>query len=329
MKRALLCGVLVSLAVLPVLLVSLGLYRRLPYLQNFEEEEYGQEQPFVEPVSVSDGLAVYVVGSGEPLLLFPYPHAQTTTPMAQGPLAELLVGLGRTVITFDVPGAYRSTRDPVGDMDEMLRSADETLDRLGITGPVDVVGHSMSGLCALAFAIERPERTRKLVLVGSMSGFPAAARWGMPGSSFAAWDLDYWRLVVWGLQIKFGWGNLALHKKLQNLMVGASTYDKARFTPIEIDDDDGGKGVPVREVVWGKNMLRRMSYSDRLRAVQAPTLVLVGRHDPETPVPCSQELHEGIPNTKLVVFEQSGHSPFVEEAPLVADTIDPFLNMGD
>jgi proline iminopeptidase len=62
---------------------------------------------------------------------------------------------------------------------------------------------------------------------------------------------------------------------------------------------------------------------------RAPTLLLVGRHHPETPLPCSEELYEGIPDARLVVFERSGHSPFVEEARLVAETMDAFLNGED
>jgi proline iminopeptidase len=304
----------------------LGLRRRLPPLVNFEEREYGRERPFVEPLSVEEGLAVYAVGSGEPVLLFPYPHAHTTTPMAQGPLAERLAEMGRTVITYDVPGAYRSTREPVGDVEELIRCADETLDRLGIEGPVDVVGHSMGGLAALAYAVERPERTRRLVLVGAMSGFPAVARWGLPGSSMRAWEPDYWRLIAWGIRIKLGLGNLALHKKLQNLMERACYYDQTRFTPLEIDADDREQGIPIRELLWGRNMLRRLSYADRLGSVQAPTLVLVGRHDPEAPPPCSEELADGIADARLVTFERSGHFPFVEEPSPFAETVEAFFD---
>lgn len=322
--------VVVSALVILVALVffGLGLHRKPQYIQNFEENEYGQDEPFVEPVSVVNGLAVYAVGSGEPVLLFPYPHAHTTTPMAQGPLAEQLVEMGRTVVTFDVPGAYRSTRDPVGDMDEMIDSADEALDRLGIEGPVDVVGHSMSALAALAYAIERPERTDSLVLIGGSSGFPASARWGLPGSSFSALELDYWRLIIWGIRVNSGRANLALHKRLQNLMERVSYHDQTLFTPHEIDADDYEQGVPIR-MIWGANMYRGLSYADRLGSVRAPTLVMAGRYDPENPLPCSEELVEGIPAATLVIFEQSGHFPFIEEAPAFADTLDAFLNGED
>lgn len=302
-----------ALIVTTALFFILGFHRRPRTIQNFEEEEYGKDHPFVAPTSVSDGLAVYAVGSGEPVLLFPYPHAQTTEPMAQGSLAQQLVKLGRTVVTFDVPGAYRSTREPVGDMDEMIRCASETLDRLEIEGPVDVVGHSMGGLSALAFAIERPERTNRLVLIGAMSGFPAVFKWGMPGSTWRALEVDFWRFAVWGLRVKSGRGTLADHKNLQNLMEGASYYDKTLFTPVEIGVDDHKKGIPIREFVWGKGMLRRLSYADRLGLVQAQTLIVAGRHDPEAPPPCSEELFEGIPGATMVIFEESGHHPFIEE----------------
>jgi proline iminopeptidase len=303
-------------------------HRRLRYIRNYEEEEYGRDHPFVEPDSVVDGLAVYTAGRGEPLLLFPYPHGHTTEPVVQGPIAKSLAGMGRTTVTFDVPGAYRSTREPVGDVDEMIRSADETLDRLGIQGPVDVVGHSMGGFTALAYAIERPERVRRLVLVTSLSGFPAAARWGLPGSAFRIYQPDYWRIIVWGIWLNAGRGNLALHKRLQNLMERASYHDAAAFTPVEIDADDHEKGVPIR-TIWSRNVYARLSYARRLGEVRASTLVLAGRHDPEAPLPCSEELVRGIPDARLFVFERSGHFPFLEEAPLFVQTVDAFLNGRD
>jgi hypothetical protein len=74
-----------------------------------------------------DGLAVYSLGSGEPLLLLPYPHGSTFRPIAEDCLAGLLAGLGRRVITFDPPGAYRSTRSMRGDMAEMIACATEAL----------------------------------------------------------------------------------------------------------------------------------------------------------------------------------------------------------
>jgi proline iminopeptidase len=80
-------------------------------------------------------------------------------------------------------------------------------------------------------------------------------------------------------------------------------------------------------MIWSTNMYRRLAYADRLGSVSAPTLVLVGRHDPEAPLPASGQLFRGIPDARLVILEDSGHYPFVEEASHFADAVDAFLNL--
>jgi pimeloyl-ACP methyl ester carboxylesterase len=83
----------------------------------------------VRPTHVRDGLAVYDiavydVGSGEPVLHMPYPHAaavagdRTLTALVRG-----LEALGWQVVRFDPPGAGRSTRPMRLDLPEMLECA--------------------------------------------------------------------------------------------------------------------------------------------------------------------------------------------------------------
>lgn len=324
-RRFLLVALGLLLLLFAIIFFTLAWYRPPTFIRHFEAEAYGRETPFVEPESVRDGLAVYAVGEGRPVLLFPYPHGHTTEPMAQSPIARLLVEAGRTVITFDVPGAYRSTREPDGTMAEMVRSADETLARLDLEGPIDVVGHSMGGLAALAYAVERPHRTLRLVLANSVSGFPAAARCGFPGSAFGVLEADFWRVIIWGMRINAGRADLAQHKRLLNLMTEVSYHDRSRFTPVPITDADGDLGVPIR-MIWARNMYAGLSYADRLGDVTAPTLVLAGRHDPQAGLSCSQELSQGIADARLVVFEESGHFPFSEETARFREIIGAFLN---
>ena len=106
-----------------------------------------------------------------------------------------------------------------------------------------------------------------------------------------------------------------------------SYHDKSLFAPVEIDADDHDQGVPVR-TIWSRNMYTRLSYAERLHEVRAPTLILAGRHDPEAPLQCSEELLQGIRGARLVVFEQSGHAPFIEEEALFTGTVDAFLGGG-
>jgi hypothetical protein len=45
---------------------------------------------------------------------------------------------------------------------------------------------------------------------------------------------------------------------------------------------------------------------------------------PQAPVPCSEELATGIPSARLVIFERSGHYPFVEERSSFQQTLAEF-----
>ena len=294
------------------------------YASNYEYDEYDSENAFPEPTIITDDLAVYIVGEGEPILIIPYPHAGTNEPMAESDFSEIFIALGRKVITFDVPGTYASTREPKVDMNEMLSCALDALDVAGVEGKIDVAGHSMGGLAALAFALEYPERVDQLLLINTLSGFDASLKWGMPGSAWTWKEKEYWQLMYWGILLQNGRGNLELHKRLMYLMQEASYVDKSLVLPLEIDEDDKYKSTPVR-FKWSKS-LWNINYAGKLDRLKASTLITAGRHDVQTPVECAQELSGNIPNNKLVVFENSGHSPFVEEKDKFVDVVSAFLD---
>jgi len=67
--------------------------------------------------------------------------------------------------------------------------------------------------------------------------------------------------------------------------------------------------------------LRAFNVISRLGEIGAPTLVLCGRYDFICPPSKSEIMHGGLPNSELVIFEESGHFPFVEEAELFFDTV--------
>ena len=63
----------------------------------------------------------------------------------------------------------------------------------------------------------------------------------------------------------------------------------------------------------------------RLGEISAPTLVLVGRDDFICPPSQAKIMHERIPNSELVVFEQSGHFPYIEEPQAFFDAVRGWL----
>jgi proline iminopeptidase len=273
--------------------------------------------------TVSNGLATYSIGEGPTILIMPYPHGFSAASIAEGIIAQTLVQHGHRVITFDPPGTFRSTRLAKVTMPEMLDCAEETLCNLNIRSSFSIIGHSMGGLCAIAYALAYSGRVQKLVLIGTVSGGPAIARgrgmpWGMKRT-----DLDFWRFVSWGFQLSSGLGSLALHKKFLRLLWKHSYVDKSLMPAIAIVSEDYRLPAPVRDK-WPM-VARQLDYSQQLKEIHLPTLVGVGRFDPQAPVTCSEELAQGIPEAHLIIFDRSGHYPFIEERQRFWEMLSSFL----
>jgi len=58
--------------------------------------------------------------------------------------------------------------------------------------------------------------------------------------------------------------------------------------------------------------IRDWQSRDRLGEIDVPTLLTSGRYDEATPA-LQETLRDGIPNSEWVLFEESSHTPFVEE----------------
>lgn len=70
--------------------------------------------------------------------------------------------------------------------------------------------------------------------------------------------------------------------------------------------------------------LRTWDRSPDLQRIDVPTLVTCGRYDEITPA-CSETIAEGIPNARMVVFEESAHVAHLEEPEAYASTVEEFL----
>ncbi|MDZ5471478.1 alpha/beta fold hydrolase [Bacillus sp. 31A1R] len=64
----------------------------------------------------------------------------------------------------------------------------------------------------------------------------------------------------------------------------------------------------------------------KLHLITSPTFIACGKHDVQCPLSYSLELHEGIQNSKLSMFETSNHYPFLEEKELFLEEWNDFLN---
>ncbi|HEY1465096.1 MAG TPA: alpha/beta fold hydrolase [Terriglobales bacterium] len=83
--------------------------------------------------------------------------------------------------------------------------------------------------------------------------------------------------------------------------------------------DNTSTAWDVYRAMWGSHgefvvdgNLTEVEYLDRLSEIKVPTLIIVGDHDESDPK-MSQEMHEKISGSKLVILPNSGHMTFVDQ----------------
>jgi pimeloyl-ACP methyl ester carboxylesterase len=259
-----------------------------------------------------DGLAVYDLGYADPLLLMPNPQGMARLPQAHEPLAGVLAGLPRRVVTFDPPGAFASTRPARLGLDEMTECAREALSVAGVGEPVDVVAHSQATLCALALALTSPMAVRRLVLVGAVDGGWRTTRRarGMPWC-WPVTDRRFWQFARLAVPLALGRSDFARLTQLQQLFVTASYADPRNAPVISVDPAEAHRRSPPR-AQWQASV-RNVDLRPRLAGVTVPALICVGRLDPQTPAHDNAAIASALPDAGLVVFDRSGHYPYIEE----------------
>ena len=103
--------------------------------------------------------------SGEPLVLLHGGSGSWTHWIRN---VEALAAAGRRVVVPDLPGFGDSARPPGGqDADAVAPAVAHALPAIVGEQPVELVGFSFGGLCGALLAAARPQRVKRLVLVGA------------------------------------------------------------------------------------------------------------------------------------------------------------------
>ena len=220
------------------------------------------------------------------------------------------------LVYYDHRGNGRSGRPPSDTItfEQLCADADALREHLGFE-KVAVVGHSFGGFIALEYALRYPERISHLILLDTAPTLDYAdeieanaRRKGATQEQLEALDAsaedeaESWRL----------W------KLIEPLYFRTFDADLAERvmgkTVISVEAADAGEAI-----------IEDWDLTPRLGEISAPTLILVGRDDFVCPPSQAKIMHEGIPNSELVIFGRSGHVPYVEEPEAFFDAVRGWL----
>ena len=167
-------------------------------------------------------------------------------------------------------------------------------------GRWNIMGHSLGGAIAMTLALYKPDLIDSLILVATGS------RLRIPETFLS--------------EIKKG-NNYELNKEfLRNSMFDGSN-DSILAPLLEIMQSTNPKAVY-------KDWLAADSFdlSRRLKSIKSRCLLICGENDPLTPPKYHELLNSEIPSSKLSVFPNCGHWPFIEKSELFLEELDKFLS---
>jgi proline iminopeptidase len=261
-----------------------------------------------------------VVGEGRPCLCLHGGPGTDASGLART-LAPLAGELDLRLIFYDHRGHGRSEWVPVEQctQDQLVADIEGVREALGL-GPVHVLGISWGGFLGLMYAARHQGSVRALAVVGA-----AASRDFMPRAEENARrraTAEQWT---------------AYRALWDGSLPDDASFRRAFDTIRPLYFFDGGRAAEnsaVRAGIRYRLAVRRFiieheyaRYDCRaeLPRIACPTLVAVGRHDWICPVDQAEEIARLVPRAELAIFEQSGHSPQIEERAAFTRRIATFL----
>lgn len=276
---------------------------------TFDAVDYGFA---TERDIVVDGVRVRLLEAGpeggERILLL---HCFGLSSQVWREVMPALAAAGHRVAAYDAFGHGKSDRPTRRlRLDTLAAAAFDVLDVLGWP-QATLIGSSMGGATALTVAIDAPERVTGLVLVDAA------------GLDLRAWYGPLWRTLdpIHAAQgPDWAWGvayDLAVERSHP-----LSTRVRRELLSTRGDPQQARAAFNFKTIVDDLLVVDRTSGLPR---VTAKTLVVTGTHDRLVHPDHARRLASGIVGARLVVWDDVGHLPQLEDPARLSEAIVGFL----
>jgi len=216
----------------------------------------------------------------------------------------------RRVVTLDLPGFGHSPMPAEQiSISGYARLLDRLLGELGI-GAAVLVGNSMGGFIAAELAIAFPQRVERLVLV-SAAGISTTAE-AQPGTVRVVPALRRLErvLAMSGAWVASKSDTVARRARLREALLNVVVRHPDRLPPALAAEQLRGAGKPG--FLQGLQAVLDYDIRERLPEIACPTLIVWGDGDRLITVKDADVFAELIPNSRKVVFADTGHMAMLE-----------------
>jgi pimeloyl-ACP methyl ester carboxylesterase len=272
-------------------------------------------RPHLRQVELPGGLVNYVeIGEGEPIV---FVHG------ISGSWQNWLENLphfarNHRAIALDLPGFGSSPMPswPI-DMPAYGRLLHDFCEKLDIGGSATLVGNSMGGLVAAEAVLTEPSRFNRLVLV-SAAGFINTWLPHQRGKATSrAWN-TFGR--PFGAAARF----FVTHRRARWLMFRFVIRHPGRLSK-ELLWEQMASGVPCPGFADALDAVIEYDARDRLEEIKIPVMIVWGMDDWVISATAALSYHRRIRESRLEIFEHTGHVPQMERPARFNALLDEFL----
>ena len=154
---------------------------------------------------------------------------------------------------------------------------------------VTMIGFSDGGYSGYSFAVNYPDRVKKLITIGAGEVLKT--------NKFFVFDLNAWR--------KFDAEFIDQQKKLMP------------------EPDRWQEMLHMYEDMWNNTIVSREIFSK----IKCPVLLINGENDPNSPMTTAIAAYYELPNANISIIPNTSHACFLENFNAVWSVIEPFINV--
>ena len=259
-------------------------------------------------------------GSGHPLMLFPglgMDHRYYR-------LGEPLLRESCTTILLDPRGVGRSRKDDPSEVrytSELWADDFAALAREAGWESVDILGSSLGGSIAQAMAVRHPDAVRSMIVVGGFSELDRAME-----MNFALRKKIVAKIGM-GEELADFMGLSTMTREFMDTDEGLAVM-RANQENVRANDPDLYTAFLDSILSWGRRLPGQENeplWTEKIRSVSCPTLVLTGDNDYFIPAKFSKIIAEAIPGAAYAEIPGGGHIPFIEKPEETAEAVAAFL----
>lgn len=228
-------------------------------------------------------------------------------------------GRNYRAIALDLPGFGHSPKPSWEiSMGNYGRLIHDFCERLGLDHVAALVGNSMGGFISTEAVIQQPERFERLVLV-SAAGISFAEAKGRRVQAAAR--------SIEAVAPRFLTGDrrfLLTRPGGRKIAFGRVVRNPNKLRP-ELLQEQTTPGLSAPGFADAMVSIVGYDTRERLPEIEIPTLVVWGLNDQIVPVEAALGYHRLIPNSRLEIFERTGHLPQLERPARFNPMVEQFI----